>query len=71
MAEEKLSMKMEMFMMVSGTKDKFMVMDAIMTIKTIQIIKDFGKRDNIVDKKIVSISIHFNFYDKYDTKGFV
>ena len=65
MGGERLFMRMEIFMMVNGTKDKFMVMDAIMTIKKIQIIRDFGKKDNFVGKKMVLINIHFNFYDNY------
>ena len=63
MEGERLFMRTEISMTGSGTKDRSMAMVVIETIKRIQITKVFGRKVNSVVKRIVLMSMHFNFHD--------
>lgn len=63
MAEERFNTKMEMFTMVSGIKGKYTVLVVILKTKTIDFSKVFGEEGSIVDKRLRSNKILFNFFD--------
>ena len=63
MAEERFNTKMEMFTKVSGTKGKSMALVVILKTKTMDFSKVFGEEGSIVDKRLRSNKILFNFFD--------